>query len=107
MYRSAFNVFNDQTYFQSALRPIQESTHSIVLYYFIDIDECSEGSDTCDRNGTCTNTDGSFKCQCEIGFFRGWTYMQRYLYDVFKTENLFSSCIKTNSRINSLHRVIL
>ncbi len=43
-------------------------TLSYACYYFTDIDECSEGSHTCDKNATCTNTDGSFKCQCEIGF---------------------------------------
>ena len=71
MHRSALNVFKpNQTYFQAALTPIQESTHCLTLscYYFIDIDECSERFHTCDGNANCTNTDGSFKCECEIGF---------------------------------------
>ena len=33
---------------------------------FVDIDECSDGSDNCDQ--TCTNTDGSFTCSCGSGF---------------------------------------
>jgi hypothetical protein len=35
----------------------------------VDIDECSEGSHTCGANRICTNTNGSFKCDCEIGFY--------------------------------------
>ena len=34
-----------------------------------DIDECSDGSDTCDSNATCTNTAGSFTCECNAGLF--------------------------------------
>ena len=70
---------NNQTYFQAALRPIQltlstQSTQSTLnqlpqsCYYFTAIDECSEGSHTCDKNANCTNIDGSFECQCKIGF---------------------------------------
>ncbi len=33
-----------------------------------DIDECSEGSNTCDQSANCTNTNGSFKCECKIGY---------------------------------------
>ena len=34
----------------------------------IDIDECVEETDNCDDNAICTNTDGSFTCECESGF---------------------------------------
>ena len=33
-----------------------------------DINECSEGSDTCDENANCTNTDGSYNCSCKTGY---------------------------------------
>jgi len=33
-----------------------------------DIDECAAGTDTCDANATCTDTEGSFTCQCLSGF---------------------------------------
>ena len=37
--------------------------------YISDIDECEVGTDTCDNHATCTNTDGSFTCTCNTGFF--------------------------------------
>ena len=35
----------------------------------VDIDECSSRNDTCNENADCTNTDGSFECTCQQGFF--------------------------------------
>ena len=35
---------------------------------FADINECIEGTDNCDDNAACTNTEGSFTCLCEPGF---------------------------------------
>ena len=36
---------------------------------FLDIDECSTNSHTCDVNAFCNNTSGSYKCSCNPGFF--------------------------------------
>ena len=33
-----------------------------------DIDECATGNDSCDSNGNCTDTDGSYECSCKPGF---------------------------------------
>eukprot|EP01083_Nonionella_stella_P086242 239461_1 len=33
-----------------------------------DADECTEGTDTCDQNARCTNTEGSFECDCNDGY---------------------------------------
>jgi len=33
-----------------------------------DIDECTLGTDNCDANADCANTDGSFTCTCNVGY---------------------------------------
>ena len=33
-----------------------------------DIDECTTSTDNCHKNATCTNTDGSFTCECHNGY---------------------------------------
>jgi uncharacterized repeat protein (TIGR01451 family) len=33
-----------------------------------EVDECAEGTDNCDANASCTNTPGSFTCECNPGF---------------------------------------
>ena len=39
----------------------------LILHYYLDIDECTIGTD-CSINSTCTNTDGSYDCVCNLGF---------------------------------------
>jgi len=34
----------------------------------LDIDECSAEASPCDENADCTNTDGSYICNCKQGF---------------------------------------
>ena len=38
------------------------------IFLLIDIDECKLGSATCSADGSCTNTVGSYSCQCNKGF---------------------------------------
>ena len=35
---------------------------------FLDIDECAIGTDNCDANALCINTNGSFTCMCQLGY---------------------------------------
>lgn len=39
----------------------------VSLYWFVDIDECLADENLC-VNGQCTNIQGSYECQCEIGY---------------------------------------
>ena len=40
-----------------------------VCLFIADIDECANGgSDDCDLNALCTNTEGSYVCRCVKGF---------------------------------------
>ena len=46
---------------------------SVEVYVCSDVDECNGGTDgtmwhDCHANATCTNTDGSFTCACDIGY---------------------------------------
>ena len=41
-------------------------TQGLKLIKHTDINECTEGTDNCQQ--TCTNTDGSFTCDCDTGF---------------------------------------
>ena len=38
------------------------------MYMSTDIDECARGLDDCNDNATCTNTPGSYMCNCFMGF---------------------------------------
>ena len=48
----------------------------VVLYGFyswLDSDECSSETHTCDPNADCTNLDGAYDCNCQSGFIgTGW-----------------------------------
>lgn len=39
-----------------------------VTVFYLDINECTEGTHNCDGNATCTDTDGSFDCVCNTGY---------------------------------------
>ena len=41
--------------------------HSMCLF-FIDIDECSTNSHSCDVNAVCYDTEGSYMCTCNSGY---------------------------------------
>ena len=44
-----------------------QSAYVYFIYGFSDIDEC-KGNHSCHVNATCTNTNGSFVCECQPGF---------------------------------------
>ena len=38
-----------------------------MMPFSVDIDECLQNDNLCDH-GQCTNTAGSYECECEIGY---------------------------------------
>ena len=40
----------------------------LLIYSFLDIDECLKPFDHCDRHANCTNAVGSFVCACKGGY---------------------------------------
>ena len=46
-------------------RPVLELTNTI---FISDVNECVSGTDNCDANAVCTNTNGSYICTCNAGY---------------------------------------
>ena len=42
--------------------------NSICIFFCTDVDECEIGSNACNTNATCDNTEGSYICSCKEGF---------------------------------------
>lgn len=38
------------------------------IVYFIDIDECVNGTSDCNQNAICRNTNGGYVCECKMGY---------------------------------------
>lgn len=38
-------------------------------FCFTDKNECDKGEGNCDENALCINTEGSYRCQCQSGYF--------------------------------------
>jgi len=48
------------------------STFSSLFCHLTDINECSKGSDTCNKTSSvCVDSDGNFWCDCKEGYTRG------------------------------------
>ena len=43
-------------------------TLNTTLCVYSDVNECAIGTDTCDDNAICTNTEGSYDCTCREGY---------------------------------------
>ena len=52
---------------QISARPLMLS--ALFSHSFSDIDECAEGISTCDADAECVNTNGSYNCSCNPGYY--------------------------------------
>ena len=39
--------------------------------FYIDVDECQDGTATCHRRATCENIPGDYQCTCKGGYYSG------------------------------------
>ncbi|XP_072018653.1 uncharacterized protein [Amphiura filiformis] len=67
------------------------------LHIFQDIDECQQLPRVCDTNADCTNTVGSYMCQCKDGFFGDGTTCE----DTDECQQLPSVCDTNAKCINT------
>ena len=44
------------------------SADLMLIWFFLDTDECSVSPSVCDTNANCSNTRGSYYCTCKAGF---------------------------------------
>ena len=44
-----------------------------MLFFYLDLDECSEGLDNCGIHARCINVVGSYLCECENGYIGNGT----------------------------------
>lgn len=54
----------------------------------IDIDECTSGLNVCPTVSTCINTDGSYYCKCNEGYFQSNSYSCSGNSLVIRSENV-------------------
>ena len=40
----------------------------MIFSQYLDINECSSGTDNCAEQASCVDTDGSFTCTCNTGY---------------------------------------
>lgn len=57
-------------YFRNLVLTCAVNLHACSWYYlYVDIDECANKQDDCDKNAACSNLPGTFRCDCAEGNF--------------------------------------
>ena len=51
-----------------SMLPLNLTVHVRRTSFKLDIDECNEGTNLCDINAKCINTNGSYECICNSGY---------------------------------------
>ena len=66
-----------------------------------DINECDTGDHKCHKKAKCSNTNGSFNCSCETGYYGdGITCLENLCATGFY-DNDFEKCDSTHQKIYS------
>jgi hypothetical protein len=42
-----------------------------IYFNHVEVNECLESSDVCDKNAVCINTLESYECRCKVGYQKG------------------------------------
>ena len=65
-------VWQDEAYVIKTIKASSSNTRIFNVTFatsiILDIDECSEGTHSCDGNATCNDTDSSYECVCNTGY---------------------------------------
>lgn len=75
------------------------------FHFNLDIDECTSGLNVCPTASTCINTDGSYYCKCNEGYFQSNSYSCSGNSLVIRLENviLFFSGILFGTSLYIIH----
>ena len=71
------NSFLEQLYHKAKL--------FIILMNFSDLDECDFNASTCHSNARCSNTIGSYHCNCDTGFIGDGFNCTGNVHELYKT----------------------
>ena len=68
-----------------------------MCYILSDVDECARSIDSCDPNALCTNSLGSYQCQCNSGWLGNGTYCSDINECEFRSLGCHPRAVCTNS----------
>ena len=65
----AFKLYNQTLSTKTSASITCSRVTSFILFFVLDINECSTNSRSCDVNAVCGNTLGSYTCACKPGYW--------------------------------------
>ena len=54
----------------STITIIYQLNETAVIILFVEVNECLEAKNVCDKNAICIDTPGSYKCRCKTGYHK-------------------------------------
>lgn len=65
---NCFSFIKERVFLAWHWELFEYNCHSDKLFFFIDTNECLQFPGICRNGGTCFNTEGSYKCDCPLGW---------------------------------------